>query len=225
MSNMYDWIGPRWNPLAGECPHKCSYCYVKSNKRPAVVKKYTGDPRTVDHEFKSLGKGKFIFVCSMIDLFADAIPAASVLKILEHAGKYDNRYLFQTKNPVGFYKFEGKFPKVSYLGTTIETNRVYPQMGNTVSSAERAVPMHHHSYYFPTMVTVEPIMDFDLDQLLSRIIMCNPEWVNIGADSKGHKLPEPSKEKVLALISELKSAGIDVKLKNNLSRIIGEVTR
>ena len=47
----------------------------------------------------------------------------------------------------------------------------------------------------------------------------NPEWVNIGADSKGHKMPEPSKEKVLALIEQLKLF-TDVKIKDNLKRII-----
>ena len=224
MSNMYDWIGPRWNPLAGECPHKCSYCYVKSNKRPAVVKKYTGDPRTVDHEFKSLGKGKFIFVCSMIDLFADKVPTASILKILEHAGKYDNRYLFQTKNPYRMYAVKDALPMDVICGTTIETNRFYLEMGFIVPMArERMQAMRVLSLAgFKTMVTIEPIMDFALKELIRLIFLCNPEWVNIGADSKGHKLPEPSAEKVLELIAELKSAGIDVKIKPNLRRIIGD---
>lgn len=36
---MYDWITGTWDPIGGECPHKCSYCYVKSNHGPVVKKK------------------------------------------------------------------------------------------------------------------------------------------------------------------------------------------
>ena len=27
--NMYEFITHTWNPIVGECYHKCSYCYVK----------------------------------------------------------------------------------------------------------------------------------------------------------------------------------------------------
>ena len=227
MSNMYEWINKTWNPLAGECPHKCSYCYVKSNHRPAVVKKYLGYPRTVEREFKSLGSGNFYFVCSMIDLFADKVPTASILKILEHARKFDNHYLFQTKNPQGMFELRDFLPDKSICGTTIETNRIYPQMGLSAPEPEhRKTFLHFFSIdrekRYKTMVTVEPIMDFDLDELLNLIYLCSPEWVNIGADSKGHKLPEPSADKVLDLIAGLKKAKIEVKIKPNLKRIVKE---
>ena len=68
------------------------------------------------------------------------------------------------------------------------------------------------------MVTIEPIFDFDLDELVDLIILANPEWVNIGADSKGHNLPEPSEEKMKDLIKAL-GKSTRVKLKGNLKRI------
>ncbi len=221
--NMFDWITKTYNPLGGECPHKCEYCYVKSNRFEATKKKYSGKPFLNHREAnKSLGKDNFIFVCSMIDMFADSIKAYSILKILEQCRKYDNKYLFQSKNPKRFYDFEGKFPKATYLGTTIETNRIYSQMGNTPKPMDRAMALNHHANYFPTMVTVEPIMDFDPLELWNLICICNPERVNIGADSKGHKLSEPSADKIKELIYNLKDVGIEVKLKSNLKRLMGE---
>ena len=215
--NMYDWVTKTWNPIRGECSHKCSYCYVKSSR---VKKLYTGKPHMVESAFKSLGKGHFYFVGSMIDLFADNIPAHQILATLNHCKEFKNKYLFQTKNPLRFYDFEGCFPEISYLGTTIETNRIYPQMGNTPKPISRAMVLHHHSYYFPTMVTIEAIMDFDIQELVSLICLCNPEWVNIGADSQSHNLPEPSSDKIQSLIDNLRDADIEVKIKSNLKRLM-----
>lgn len=53
--------------------------------------------------------------------------------------------------------------------------------------------------------------------------MCDPEWVNIGADSKGHGLPEPSGDKIIKLIDNLKSQDIDVRIKSNLKRLSSSV--
>ena len=75
--------------------------------------------------------------------------------------------------------------------------------------------------FFPyqTMISVEPIMEFDLEILTSWIKRREPEFVNIGADSKGHKLPEPSPEKVRDLIDSLKKF-TEVKVKDNLKRLL-----
>jgi len=64
-------------------------------------------------------------------------------------------------------------------------------------------------------------MDFDLIQMVNLIIITKPEKVYIGADSKNHHLPEPSKDKVLALIEELEKFTI-VEQKTNLSRILNQ---
>jgi len=74
--NMYPWAYTS-NPLGGECPHKCSYCYSKPLRKPfkAVDKKYTGEPRLIESELKNktktIPKDKMVFVCSMTDLFAN----------------------------------------------------------------------------------------------------------------------------------------------------------
>ena len=69
-------------------------------------------------------------------------------------------------------------------------------------------------------ITIEPIMEFDTGILARGIIGAKPNFVNIGADSKRTNLPEPDKGKVLDLIAILKAAGIDVRLKGNLDRLL-----
>lgn len=54
-------------------------------------------------------------------------------------------------------------------------------------------------------ITIEPIMDFDMAGMVELIKTCEPEQVNIGADSKYNGLPEPSKGKVLELIAQLEA--------------------
>jgi hypothetical protein len=116
--------------------------------------------------------------------------------------------------------FIEQFPKKTYLGTTIETNRSYPEMGNAPAPEKRAHALHHlSSSGFHTMLTIEPIMDFDFDYLYHLVCLCNPKWINIGADSKDHNLPEPSTDKIKDLIFQLKGSGIDVKVKDNLKRL------
>ena len=62
-------------------------------------------------------------------------------------------------------------------------------------------------------------MDFDLPELVQMIKDISPEFVSVGADSKGHNLPEPSGEKVSALIEELEKFS-QVKQKDNLKRLL-----
>jgi len=167
-----------------------------------------------------LGKGNFIFVGSSCDMWADRVQKDWIAYTLHHcilADQRENTFLFQTKNPEGMMGWV--FPMGTVLGTTIETNRVYPKiMGNTPVPRSRAINMQNISENFTTMVTIEPIMDFDLEVLVYLIKHCHPKWVNIGADSQGHNLPEPSGEKIDALIAELK-AFTEVKIKKNLKRL------
>lgn len=73
----------------------------------------------------------------------------------------------------------------------------------------------------PIFISIEPIMDFDLDILVDWIRQLNPEFVSIGADSKGHGLVEPSRDKVLKLVEELKRF-TEVKMKLNLQRLLSD---
>ena len=73
---------------------------------------------------------------------------------------------------------------------------------------------------FTRYVTIEPIMDFDLELFVDMIREYEPEQVNIGADSGNNGLPEPSAEKIAMLIEELEKF-TTIANKHNLSRIMG----
>lgn len=218
--NMYPWVTHTFTCLVGECPHRCAYCYTDDLRRhPALAERYGGPPRLVESDLRlGLGQGKTVFVASTGDLFAQAIPAELIERVLLHCCLYpDNRYLFQTKNPRRFWEFADAFPPRVMLGTTIESNRDYP-ISCAPPVLERAgwlTPV----LPFPRMVSVEPIMDFDVHVLTRRIQSIGPEFVSVGADSKRHSLPEPPGEKVRALVAALEEF-TEVRQKSNLSRLL-----
>ena len=212
--NMYSWITHTWNTIKGECPHGCTYCYMHRWKNQKPV-------RFDEKELKTdLGSGNFIFVGSSCDMFAEDIPAEWIIRTLQHCAKFDNKYLFQSKNTKDFSSIGVFMPDKTVLCTTIETNRWYPEiMKNSPHPFDRARYMKQYKGLVKTYVTIEPIMDFDLDPLIKIIKWCNPEQVNIGADSGRNELPEPSKEKISELISELEKFTI-IDKKTNLNRLL-----
>jgi DNA repair photolyase len=212
--NMYEFVTHVWSPLRGKCEHDCSYCYMK---------KFELDNMNLDMKdlMTPLGKDRIIFVGHTVDLFASNVPTEWIELILKQLNSYPkNRYLLQSKNPIRILDFIDKLPPDVFIGTTIETNRTEYYESKAPSYTERAKALGLLSEKgLDTMVTIEPIFDFDLDELVELVMIANPGWINVGADSKGHDLPEPSKEKVTALITELQSK-TKVELKQNLDRIL-----
>ena len=165
----------------------------------------------------NLGEGNVIFVGSSIDGWANDIPASWIKATLVHCNQYPgNCYLFQGKNPARFSIYLEFMPPNFILGTTLESNR-YWDGSKAPQTLERYLAFK--GIQARKMVSIEPIMDFDLDVFVEWIRLIAPEFVSIGADSKGHNLPEPSPEKVRALIEELKKI-TDVRIKDNLQRLL-----
>lgn len=219
--NMFRFITHTWNTIRGECFHKCPYCYMKG------IPSGQGATRYDNTAFRdNLKKNISIFVGSSNDLFADNISSEWIQKTIYYCSGFDNHYLFLTKNPARYQEFN--FPKQNNLfdqlfadeskyrfGTTMETNRDYNKfMGKAPCTFDRAAAMPKGEF-----VSIEPIMDFDLNEFLQIINICKPEMVEIGADSKNNGLPEPSKEKIQQFIYELQPI-TKVKMKDNLKRIL-----
>ncbi len=209
--NMYDWVTHTWSPITG-CAHQCEYCYVKTfRKLPAA-------PEINFMDFIPLGKGNTIFVGHMCDMFGSNVPSSWIRKVIAHCAVYPgNKYVFQTKNPQRMFEFD--FMPTRIFGTTIETNRadILSKISQAPPPEDRAAALSvikHEKF-----LTIEPIMDFDVEPFVSMIKLAHPDFVNIGADSKGHGLPEPTFEKVQWLIDELSRAGITVRKKTNLWRL------
>jgi len=214
--NMYPWVTHTWNPVAGRCQHECSYCYMKKSFL-GNLKKYDGDTRLSEKEMNiDLGSGKVIFVGSATDIFGEWVPSNLIEEILGYCRKFPNTYLFQSKNPRRFAEFLPLLPKNSIIGTTIETNRNY-NISKAPPPAQRYrdfLAINHPR----KMVSIEPIMDFDLKELLTWIKKINPIFVSIGADSKNNELIEPNPDKIDKLIKSLNTF-TEVKVKKNLKRL------
>jgi len=229
--NMYPWVDATHSHLGGECQHKCSYCYVGSS-RFGRAERYCGEIRvlpqesSVKYDEKTLKKvcGKYpatIFVEHMNDLFAKNVPSKFISEILRYCNEYpDNTYVLQTKNPSRFFEFYDKLPPKRILGTTIESNRHYPNvMGNAPKPEDRYEAMCHLPLEERVFITLEPVLDFDIEVLASWIADINPEFLNLGADSKGQGLEEPTVEKIMSLVDRLHVLGIELREKSNLNRL------
>ncbi len=220
--NMYDWVSHTHSHLGGECPHKCVYCYVQRN-RFGIAPRYQGEPRLIEPELnRPYGVGKTIFIEHMNDMFADAIKDEWIDRILAHCAIWDkNNYVFQTKNPERAWEFSSSLPKDSLIGTTIETNYAMDSVSKAPhpDSRRRGIKWFS-SHGHKTFVTIEPILEFDISELSKWIIDIKPSFVNIGADSKGCGLVEPTGEKVMQLVKALQDGGITIRKKVNLARLM-----
>lgn len=155
-----------------------------------------------------------LFIGSSTDMFAEDIPSEWIARVLDYC--YQNRnmllpnaYLLQSKNPKRFLEFINHpiMERVVFC-TTIETNRFYPEIMNKAPRIDERVEAMEEIARLgrPTMVTAEPLMQFDHEEMVSFIRRCSPKLVNIGRNScRRIVLPEPTQEEVQQLIAELKS--------------------
>ena len=156
-------------------------------------------------------------------MFAENIPDEWIKKTLKHMEKFDCKYLLQTKNPrrVLDYIDACVITDKCIVCTTIESDSYYPEiMNNSPQPMQRSIAMQELSEIIDTYVTIEPILDFNLEHMVKMIKRCNPKQVNVGASSSFKiKLPEPSKSKVLELVSELQKF-TTIHNKSNLQRLL-----
>lgn len=209
---MYKFVTGQWNPISGKCPHRCAYCYMLKyhNEQPPLHLR----EKELNGEFH---EDDFIFIGSGTDMFADIAPSQWIIKVLDFCvsasstlfNANQTKFLLQSKNPARILEFtdHSLFKNGQVVAcTTIETNRHYSEfMGKAPLTQKRAEAMALLSKQgIRTFVTVEPIMDFDLEEMVALIKECNPEQVNIGKNSKDFiKLPNPTLGKTVELVKEL----------------------
>ena len=208
--NMYSWCSHTWNPIRGKCPHECSYCYM--NRFPV------GELRLDEKCLQDyLGEGNTIFVGSSTDMWADIVPIEWIQDVVCHCKKFpENTYFFQSKNPKRFIEVYSYIPPKVIFGTTLETNRDTSKISKAPDCKDRVA---YIALMYPTMASLEPLLDFDLDEFIEQLKYIEPKFISIGADSKGHNLNEPSAEKIVDLIAGLQPF-FEVKIKPNLSRLM-----
>lgn len=212
VSHMYKYA-KTWNPFVG-CRFNCIYCkpsFQQQLKRQKhrCKKCYYYVPHTHEERLKRIPSSRIVFVCGDGDIsFA---PVWLTNKIIDRIKEHNKRcphkiYYFQSKEPKYFEKFLDKFPKNVFLLTTLETNRDegYEKISRAPPPSERFKQFLELDYP-RKIVTIEPIMDFDLEEFVYWIKQIKPKAVYIGYNSrpKQVQLPEPSNEKFWKLVHEL----------------------
>jgi DNA repair photolyase len=206
---MFREVATTWNVVTG-CLHQCVYCWAR---RYAVrlakmgVEPYTSNlfkptfiPKRLDRKFR---KGQLVFVSDVGDLFGSWVPAPWIQKVLETIGKWpETTFLLLTKNPERYLEFE--LPSNVIAGATVESNRQHPAISQAPSPEKRLEAMRRLAHD-KKMISVEPILDFDLEAFVEAIRAVNPIFVYVGYDNYNFCLPEPKLEKTLKLIEELET--------------------
>lgn len=205
------------------CNHNCVYCkpsFQRQMKRQKnrCLKCYNYEPHAhLERLLKAPPKtegDEFIFFPSSGDV---AFASKQEFQAgMDYARKYhDRNFLTQSKSPIMFLTHI--IPKNVILGTTIETNRVnfntpsnfhsYEQISRAPYPYFRYDAMMwirlRHPLHSKILITVEPILDFDLSILEKWIGEIKPQVVYIGYDNHDCRLPEPELAKTELLIESL----------------------
>ena len=203
------------------CKFDCIYCEA-SFKRQAkrqmynCMKCYEYTPHThperLNVSLPETTDDEFIFTCSPSDI--SYCPISFLTKIIKRIEENPNKtFLIQSKNPKTFNRIV--FPDNVIFGITLETNRDkgYSKVSKAPKPTQRIkdfLKVKHPR----KMITIEPVMDFDIDIMLKWIRQVKPQLVWMGFDSKSEDLlPEPETDKFMKLYRAVEKVGIKVKQK------------
>lgn len=221
-NSMYD-DTKTWNPFKG-CRFDCVYCEYTFKKQAKRQKQICTDCYNyVPHyhperlKLSKIPSTQTIFVCGNSDIsFCRAKYTFQIIEAIKKRNKRrpEKTYYFQSKRPDYFAPFLSDLPTNSIILTTLETNRDkgYRQI------SKAPVPTVRYKQFlsldYPRkVVTIEPVMDFDLDVFVDWIKSIDPEYVWLGYNSKPKQiqLTEPDEEKMFRFIIELKKNKIHIK--------------
>lgn len=212
-----------WNPFKG-CHFDCVYCKPSFQRQAKRQKHNCPDcydyvPHYHPERLRSIPSSQTVFVCGNADIsFCDPDYTRQIIEAIRDKNRKhpEKIYYFQTKRPEYFNQFIGEFPENAILLITLETNRDtgYERISKAPIPSERYrqfMALDHSR----KVLTIEPIMDFDLDVFSTWITDANPEYIWMGYNSKPKscQLPEPSMNKFQALWGGLNNAGIEIKVK------------
>lgn len=157
-----------------------------------------------------LKMGNNIFVGAMADIFGEWVPDEWLDDVFSACEQYPiHNYLFLTKNPQRFERYDVPRGDHMWYGTTItrenETGRVM------------YLPAERRKF-----VSIEPLME-DIEPDNNYPIFRCTDWVIIGAETgrrKGRTVPQS--EWVKKIVAEADKNGIPVFMKDSLIPVVGE---
>ena len=151
----------------------------------------------------------------MGDMFADFIPDNWIKQVLNHIRQFPEAdFLFMTKNPKRYLELLPFIPMNTILGATIETTNDEIVQTDKISIAplpsERYEAMKSLDWK-RKIVSIEPILDFDVTIFVKWIHDINPFIVYVGYDNYCHKLREPTLQDTMNLIQKLPESSLVIK--------------
>jgi DNA repair photolyase len=213
---MFNIVTATWNPISG-CLYNCSYCWarelaltkLKNSKRYTEGFKPSLNEREINIKFT---KGDIIFVSDMGDMFGDFVPDTWIKQVLDHVRQFPEAdFLFMTKNPERYLKLLPYIPETAILGATIETTVDEIVQSDRISNAPLPTSRYEAMKALDwnrKMISIEPILDFDLDTFSKWIEDINPFIVYVGYDNYCFKLREPTLKKTNELIDKIKDTSL-----------------
>lgn len=218
-TNMYELAVKQWNVFKG-CKFDCTYCessFKRQAKRQMHLCQQCYDyephthPERLEESLPRTNYMQFIFTCASGDIAF--CPTDYLERIIARIKKEpEKNFLIQSKDPKTFNRV--KFPSNVILGTTIETNKddLYEGTAKAPLPSERFEEFAKVNHSLK-MVTIEPVMDFNLETMLDWMKKIKPCMIWLGYDSKKNGLPEPEYWKVKELHWNLSLEGFVVMLK------------
>jgi hypothetical protein len=216
-----------WNCFVG-CLFDCTYC----NARKLALTRLKNSPRYLNgfapHQIdsdlkKTFSPGEFVFIAYMGDIsFVNSHFLAAILGRV--AEQPHVNFLVCTKNPRAYRYWPPPLPSNLILGVTLETTYDL-ELSNAPAPYERF--QHLLAVSHPRkFISIEPICDFNLPEMLRWVKLIRPEIVEVGADNYSNNLPEPPWLKVQGLLKGLQSICPTVVEKKGLHRLnVSQINR
>ncbi|MCY2928210.1 MAG: radical SAM protein [Planctomycetota bacterium] len=219
-SNMYA-EAETWSPFKG-CRFDCTYCIPSFQKQAKRQKKrcqkcYKYVPHCHEKRLAEIPSTQIVFVGGNADISfcPPAFTRRIIARIVAHSKRKPHKtFYLQSKRPVYFEQFLKELPENVILLTTLETNRDKGYEAVSKAPLPSVRFKQFKALKFPRKVlTVEPILDFDLPTFVNWIRSIRPQYVWLGFNSKpaSVQLPEPSEAKVQKLADRLLKAGIEIR--------------
>ena len=199
-----EWTDRTWNPVTGctKLSTGCAHCYAETmaNRLQAMgVEKYTKGFIPTLHE-DTLGEPikwkqpHTIFVCSMADLFHEAVPFSFIDKVMETVRQTEHhRYQILTKRATRMAEYfsQSVIPENVWLGVTVEAasekSRIDSLRGLSASIR---------------FLSCEPLIED-----LGEINLSNIEWIIVGGES-GVKARPMKPEWVRSILKQAKEQDV-----------------
>ena len=218
-SHMYE-KAKTWNPFKG-CRFDCVYCRPSFQQQAKRQKRrcqdcYRYTPHYHEERLAKIPSADIVFVCGNADI--SFCKRSFVRRIIDSIREHNIRcrhktYFFQSKKPACLEPFLAEFPYNVILLTTLETNRDagYGTISKAPPPSERYRQFKGLDYP-RKVVTIEPVLDFDLPVFVRWICDLHPEYVWLGLNSrpKAVELHEPSPEKLQQFAAMLTEADITI---------------